>query len=34
MYSKIAGAEDSKIVENCSKEADGTLIFVSRYICL
>lgn len=34
MYSKIAGAEDSKIVENCSKEADGTLIFVSRHICL
>ncbi|KAF8471386.1 hypothetical protein DFH94DRAFT_637133, partial [Russula ochroleuca] len=27
MYSKIAGEEDSKIVENCSKEADGILIF-------
>jgi hypothetical protein len=32
MYSKIAGEEDSKIVENCSKEADGILIFVSRHI--
>jgi hypothetical protein len=32
MYSKIAEEEDTKIVENCHREADGTLIFVSPYI--
>jgi hypothetical protein len=32
MYSKIAEEEDSKIVENCHREADGTLIFVSPQI--
>jgi len=32
MYSKIAGDEDSKMVEHCLRDADGTLIFVSPHV--
>ena len=32
MYSKIADNDDNKMLENCQKDADGTLIFVSPYV--
>ncbi|KAF8471452.1 hypothetical protein DFH94DRAFT_674467, partial [Russula ochroleuca] len=31
MYSKIAGDEDSKMVEHCLRDADGTLIFTGLF---